>query len=796
MRVLLDHDPFADSASYSFEGSRWRGQWIGHPDHRGQEAVVLAFRRRWDCPSARRLRLHVSADERYELYLDGQRIGRGSERGDPWNWFFESYDLELPVGPHTLVARVWWLGGGAPYAQYSFHPALLLVAQGEGGDVLNTGAAGWEVKAVGGYTFLSPQAMGGFFAVGAKQDLDGRGYPWGVEKGEGDGWVAAQAIARAHSRSQMGESVDRWLLRPAVLPPMLEESVHVGLVRHVSAPQSPEALPTVQAGDHRPNEAGAWQRLLSGQGSVTVAPHSCRRVILDLENYYCAYPDLVLSGGCGAAVRIFWAEALFEQPKGWDKGQRDELEGKYFRGMGDTFRADGGRNRAFTTLWWSAGRYIEILVTTGDEALTLDRFTIRETHYPWRFEGDFQASRPALASVTPIALRTLEMCSHETYMDCPYYEQLMYVGDTRLEVLTSYLRSRDDRLPRKALLLFDQSRGPDGLTHSRYPTRVRQIIPPFSLWWIAMVHDYARWRDDGDLVQQLMPGVRAVVEAYLPQVAADGLLHAPGGWNFMDWAPGWKGGIPPLGPQRTSAILSWQLVLVLTQAAELEDRAGETELAQRLRRRASVLAAATDAAFWVEERGLYADDSSRATFSEHAQCLAMLSGLVPPGRKERMAQSLFAAADLTRATIYFLHYLFEVCRLTGRVDVLLQRLDLWTGLPGRGLKTTIESPEPTRSDCHAWGAHPVFHFGATILGVRPDGWGFGKVRIQPQLGSLAWAHGAVPHPKGMITVSARREPQGCQINVELPPDLHGELVWAGQNHPIGPGPREFHLGPA
>src|SRR6185369_12974243 len=141
-------------------------------------------------------------------------------------------------------------------------------------------------------------------------------------------------------------------------------------------------------------------------------------------------------------------------------------------------------------------RYLEILVQTTDEALTLERFVFRETHYPLELESAFEASDPRLARVMPLMLRGLQMCSHETYMDCPYYEQLMYVGDTRLEVLTTYVATRDDRLPRKALRMFDLSRRTDGLTQSRYPSRFTQIIPPFSLWWVAMVHDYALWRDD------------------------------------------------------------------------------------------------------------------------------------------------------------------------------------------------------------------------------------------------------------------------------------------------------------
>jgi hypothetical protein len=123
---------------------------------------------------------------------------------------------------------------------------------------------------------------------------------------------------------------------------------------------------------------------------------------------------------------------------------------------------------------------------------------LRETRYPTEMESRFESHDQRLSDVTPIMLRVLQMCSHETYMDCPFYEQLQYIGDTRLQVLTSYTLMQDDRLARKALLIFDESRLPEGLTYSRYPSRVLQITRPFSIWWAAMVHDYAMWRDDFD----------------------------------------------------------------------------------------------------------------------------------------------------------------------------------------------------------------------------------------------------------------------------------------------------------
>jgi hypothetical protein len=149
---------------------------------------------------------------------------------------------------------------------------------------------------------------------------------------------------------------------------------------------------------------------------------------------------------------------------------------------------------------------------------------------------------------------------------------------------------------------------------------------------------------------------------------------------------------------------------------------------------------------------------------------------VDVGRQQRIASVLTQHHDLAQTTIYSSHYLFETLRLLGRTDLVLKRLNDWDALTQNGLKTTIESPEPTRSDCHAWGAHPVFHFFATLLGIRPAAPGFREVTIHPQLGGLKEAEGTLVHPQGEISVRCRCEGDGMQVEVLLPAGVTGTLV--------------------
>jgi len=783
MRVPLSTDPFTsrDRDNILWARGHWPCNWIALPD--SQPPYCCAFRRIFSLEQEAVIRVHVSADERYELFLDGRRIGRGPERGDQANWYFETYDLPLAAGEHRIVARVTALGDLAPYAQISVaHGFLLAADEDRRRELLSTGVANWEVKRLGGYTFQKDNAF-----VGPGITVDGARFDWDFETGGGNGWQPAQTAAQPLRGDwfRTGVAPDWHFMKPAILPPMMDAERTAGVARFAGG--HGDASAPVAMRDHLDSEARTWTALLQHGARLEVPPHTSRRIIVDLDNYYCAYPQLTVSKGRGARVEIAWEEALYLDGKSRDKGNRNEIDGRFFRAKGDVFLPDGGLSRIFETLWWRAGRYVQVLVQTAGEPLIIESLCWRETRYPLEMESSFTASDERLLHVIPIAMRCLQMDAHETYMDCPYYEQLMYVGDTRLEALVTYIVTRDARLPRKALRIFDASRLENGLTQSRYPSRIRQVIPPFSLWWVAMIHDFASWRDDRAFVASMVPGARGVIDGILRYQNDSGLIEALPGWNFTDWVPEWPCGIPPDGDNGVSGIINWHFVLTLRLLAELEDYLDEGELAARWRRLAAQYTARITDHFWDESRGLFADDCAHSCFSEHAQCLAILSGQIDAGRRERIAAGLLADNRLARTTIYFTHYLFETYRILGRIDTLMSRLSLWFELERLGFKTTFEEPEPSRSDCHAWGAHPIYHYFATLLGIRPGAMGFRTVHIAPQLGPLTGASGKLVHPLGEIEVDLAAERNSLRGSIKLPPGLSGTFTHAGRTVELKPG---------
>jgi len=772
--------------------------WLWHPDcapatapvpahadeffNGWRQPVLVRFRRSFSA-SAAPLRLHVSADERFELFLDGERIARGPDRSDVDHWAYASYELQLAPGQHRLEALVWSIGPYAPVAQLTWRGGFVLAAEGEYHGQLTTGKAAWEVAKLDGDEFAP-----GVFFVGAQLIARGCGPQW--QEGQ---YVPAQVIRPPLRGNRTGECAPGWKLFPTTLPDQLDQEITVGRAVALGGGGlgADEPVPAEAA---RNPDLPRWQALLDGRDSVVVPAHTNQFLLWDLGNYYCAYPQCEVTGGAGAALAWSWAESLY-LPKSKAKGQRDEFVGKTFHGMTDTFLPGGGDHRKFSTLWWRAGRWCLLTIKTGAEPLTLHRLTLDENRYPYENESRFDGGDAGLPGVLALAVRGLQMCSHETCMDCPYYEQLMYDGDTRLELLTAYAMTRDDRLARRALELFDYSRRNWGFVNERYPAYLPQNSPTFSLIWALMLNDYAFWRNDPEFVKTRVLGLRAMLEQFEPYVNRDGLLENLPGWPFMDWVPQWHTGDAPDGVKGVSSLNNLLYVYALQKSAAVEDSVGEPLLAQRLRAKAERTAAAIRVQFWDEARGLMADNLAHTEFSEHGQCLALLTDTLADREAQRCFQGLLTAPDLKRATIYFSFYLLETWQKFGRGDLILERMNFWKDLVKQGLKTPVEAPGDTRSDCHAWGSHPLFHLHASVAGIRPASPAFRTVRIAPLPGPLPRIVSRTPHPDGFIDLDLAFAGEHCRGSVELPPAITGVFVWHGQEKKLNGGANKIDLGP-
>ena len=765
--------------------------WLWHPGVGNGERAFLLFRKSFEA-SSEALTIHVSADERYELLLDGRRISRGPHRGDLNHWAYSSYKLELEPGRHEFTALVWafyskseeWSSNWAsPVAQISWRGGFVFKAEGDFYDrQLTSGTASWSVARAGGWKPL-PVTTPGVFGVGSPFEWTG-----GAEAAEAE--TSASVVRGPVVDCNYGEPVFGWKLEPSPLPDMLDRELRVG-TPVAAGPGHPDTKFPFEAEFLASPRKEAWARTLKGESPISIPAGTEEFVLVDLGDYFTGYPLLELTGGKGSTVGWSWAESLFDSHNQHFKGQRDGVEGKFFIGMDDIFRSDG-RDRLMSVPWWRAGRYCLISVKTGAEALGIRRIAIDETGYPLSMDAKLSAPTPDLDAIARICVRAMRACSHETFMDCPYYEQLMYVGDTRLEMLTTHVMSADGRLVRRCIELFDHSRVNFGFVNERYPANRPQHSPTFSMIWALMLHDFVLWRKPGDAwLTERMVSLRSMLEHFNPYLNADGLLERLPGWPFMDWTPEWKVGVPHGGYDGVSSSINLLYALSLQRSAELEDFAKEPLLASRLREKAASVIDATMKLFWCERRKMLADDEAKGIFSEQAQALAILTGAVKGAKGKALLEELVSAKDLVKASSYFIFYLFEAFRLLGRADLIQPRLDMWRDMLKLGFKTTPEEPRPgTRSDCHAWSAQILFHLYASIAGIRPSSPGFRTVRIEPQLGAWKSLSASMPHADGgMIEL----EIVDGKASIELPEGLTGSFVWKGREHALKSGRQDFKL---
>lgn len=470
--LMLGAVSAAETTTLDSAPKTWAAQWIARADGPARDFDVVYFRKTVSVAAVpARFVVDVSADTRFELHVNGKRVGMGPALADVHHWRYETFDLApyLHAGKNTVAAVVWNFGTVAAIAQLSSQTAFLLSAEDSANSSINTGD-GWMASQEPGRT-PGETDVKGYYAAGPSEVMDGNRMIWDWDKASGSGrWSAAKLLGRAAPRGAR-DSPTRWILEKNGLPPMQYEAVSAGHVVRLSG------MP-----------AGA-----SLEKAVTVPAHSSATFLLDRKELVTAYPSLELEGGKGASVELTYAEALYDAKGG--KGNRNEVDDRHIEGLSDHIVSDGER-RSYRTLWWRTWRYLQVDVKTGDAPLTIDGLSAFYTAYPFSAVGRFASNDAELSRIWDVGWRTAQLCAHETYMDTPYWEQLQYVGDTRIQALISYGVTGDDRLAQQAMRAYRDSLLTDGLTQSRYPSSLTQVIPPFSLLWVGMLHDFWMYRDN------------------------------------------------------------------------------------------------------------------------------------------------------------------------------------------------------------------------------------------------------------------------------------------------------------
>lgn len=757
----------------------WSAAWISSPDAAPRDYGVYHFRKSFDLdakPSA--FIVHVSADNRYRLFVNGNPICSGPARGNLYNWYYETVDLApfLQKGKNVVAAMVWNMGVHAPVAQISNQTAFVLQGDGDAEKIINTDNS-WKVTKNLSYTPCSldnGSRMRSYMVVGPGDKVDASRFPWGWERSDFDDsqWEKASWVSTPVAFGYGSDNF--WTLIPRNIPLMFERMQRIPEVRKTEG-------------------MSVGSDFLKGKSPLTIPANSKVSILLDQTFNTVAYPELVISKGKNAEVKLTYAEALYD--KDFVKGNRNDIEGKSIIGNYDIIIGDGENSRHFRPLWVRTYRYMQLDIQTKEDPLEIDDLYGNATGYPFEVKASFTSNDASLKDIWDVGWRTAQLCAGETYFDCPYYEQLQYEGDTRIQSLISLYVTGDDRLMRKALLDFYQSRVPEGLTQGRYPSSRLQVIPPFSLYWVSMIHDYWMHRKDDAFVSGFLQGAAGVLQWYKDHLDKDkGLLGPMKWWNFVDWNKAFDGGTPDGANNSNSSIISLQYSYTLRQASEMFAYFGRKYEADQYKKLSDSINAATYRYCFDQSKGVMGNTPEKKTFSQHASIMAVLSECIPVSQRKAVMQKILYDTSLSQATFYYRFYLNRALKKLGMSDLYYAELKPWRDMIKIGLTTFAEEPDPTRSDCHAWSSSPNYDFFSIICGINPSSPGFASVDIEPALGSLTNIEGTLPHPAGMIHVKMNRVAQkGIHAEIELPGKLAGIFKWNGNIIKLKPGSQIINL---
>ena len=444
------------------------------------------------------------------------------------------------------------------------------------------------------------------------------------------------------------------------------------------------------------------------------------------------------------------------------------------RTYGDRYICGEGDNK-FTFCFRRYGaRYLEMHISNVRGPVQVRSFTLLPTDLKLPVPAGFHSEDRLLETTHRIGIRTLELCMHEHYEDCPWREQSLYGYDSRNQMLFGYYAFGNYDFAAASLKLLGDSMQENGFLNLTAPGDLKVFIPCFTFAWLAALREHELYSGSREAYLYSRKKILGAVPQFMARKTPECLflppLDPPGRktWNFCEWVEGLDG---RESSEEDDRVPTAYYNLYLTEALRA---VGELERNGELIRTADELGKRTEAFFWRESEGCYATRPNDDRRHCHIQYLMLALGLVPVER--RAAVSAVLDSDrLIPSTFSSYIYMIKALSALGKISELNERLrSEFDGMTLSGATSFWEVPGGASgfsgsyggSLCHGWSCAGIYFDGAFRLGVLPLEPGFRTfaLEIHP-VGSSALS-GEVPTPYGPIRIGWRKGDDGI-ISVRL-----------------------------
>ena len=460
------------------------------------------------------------------------------------------------------------------------------------------------------------------------------------------------------------------------------------------------------------------------QDQITVRAHGKQTLLFAVDVLRNTYPSYRFAGGKGTKVSFTYFER-FVSAEGEPEVRRDDYEHGEIgpNGLTDTIvlAAEQGEETVYEPFWYRTFRFLQIEIDAGEEDVTFFRPTYHRTGYPLNARSRITSSAPWVEQLFAMCVHTLGGCMMETYMDCPFWEQMQvshgYPAAGHVYLCVQQRYGPGEKGPGGFPLLQDSRGTGAGESAHRIPSGYYHLL---SLLYLHAGGLLRADRGCGD--PSAVPGGCRMRFWTTTTARSD----PQDWWNiwitgpFVDWQTAWgvSGGKPEAMLHGPSTIINLMYAYALLTGAKIQEAVGRSALAGEYRDRQREICGRVQNLCWDTERQMYREGPDFFQFSQHAQSWAVLNGMVSGKEAKALMARTFAEKDVLRCFFSTCYELFRACELAGCYGLTKQQMDWWIDLIDKHCTTCPETPVDSRSECHAWSAQPMYELMAVIAGIR------------------------------------------------------------------------------
>lgn len=407
-----------------------------------------------------------------------------------------------------------------------------------------------------------------------------------------------------------------------------------------------------------------------------------------------------------------------------------------------------------------AGRYLEIFANNG--VRTVYTIGINSVEYPLHYNKLCLNDR-LFNKIYEVSQRTLMLCMHEHYEDCPQREQALYGMDSRNQMLAGYYTFSETAMPRASLELLAQSQRDCGLLELVAPGTCIYLIPSFSLAWILSLKEYVLFSGDLAFAKEMLSVAKRIINYFVIDEEKK-IIVTPTGqemWNFYEWTEGMNVDVEK-SQVRYDAPLNSFFMMALRNYADICEWTNNKQEALWVQEKIDTIYDGFHKAFYCEEYKAYKTyiEDKESHFSQLTQALALCSQCVPEEYQNDVRKNLinnkFVECSLSHS-VYKYDALMQDADKYAEV-VLSDIENKWGYMLYHGATSFWETIlgesdfDGAGSLCHGWSAIPAYIFWRYILGIYPSSPGYETISITPCCGNEFRANGILKTPNGTFKV--------------------------------------------